>query len=362
MAESSSFPSVPPILSVQELAKEPITAVPQPFILDDPELPLDLSKRASLPTIPTIDMKHLIMSETTDFELENLHSTCREWGAFQLVNHGVSSSLLEKLKSEIGKFYRLPLEEKMKYKIRPGSVEGYGLSLIRSQDQKLDWGDRFYMITNPFHRRNPHLLSELPPSLRDTLESYLSEMQKLAMTLLGFMAKALNLDKRDMEELFDDGMQSVRMTYYPPCPQPELVMGLTPHSDASGITVLLQVNGVDGLQVKKDGVWIPVNFLPDAFVVNLGDILEIVSNGIYNSIEHRAVANSVTERISIAMFFNTKFSAEIGPAIGLINPQNPPLFKRVGMEKYFRDFFARKLEGKAYLEYMKIKNGEGDTA
>ena len=83
----------------------------------------------------------------------------------QLVNHGVSSSLMEKLKSEIGKFYRLPLEEKMKYKIRPGSVEGYGLSLIRSQDQKLDWGDRFYMITNPFHRRNPHLLSELPPSL-----------------------------------------------------------------------------------------------------------------------------------------------------------------------------------------------------
>ena len=95
------------------------------------------------------------------------------------------------------------------------------------------------------------------------------------MTLLGFMGKALNLDKRDMEELFDDGMQSIRMTYYPPCPQPERVMGLTPHSDASGITILLQVNGVDGLQVKKDGVWIPVNFLPDAFVVNLGDILEV---------------------------------------------------------------------------------------
>ncbi|RVX10828.1 Protein SRG1 [Vitis vinifera] len=248
------------------------------------------------------------MSETTDFELENLHSTCREWGAFQT-----------------------PLEEKMKYKIRPGSVEGYGLSLIRSQDQKLDWGDRFYMITNPFHRRNPHLLSELPPSLSE-----------------------------------DDLLSSM--------PTTRAGDGLTPHSDASGITVLLQVNGVDGLQVKKDGVWIPVNFLPDAFVVNLGDILELEvrSSTItdctnceqWDLQQHRAqaVANSVTERISIAMFFNTKFSAEIGPAIGLINPQNPPLFKRVGMEKYFRDFFARKLEGKAYLEYMKIKNGEGDTA
>ena len=85
------------------------------------------------------------------------------------MNHGVSSSLLEKLKSEIGEFYKLPLEDKMKYKVRPGSVEGYGLSLLKSQDQKLDWGDRFYMITNPSHRRNQHLLPEFPPSLRFSL-------------------------------------------------------------------------------------------------------------------------------------------------------------------------------------------------
>ena len=107
------------------------------------------------------------------------------------------------------------------------------------------------------------------------MECYFAELQKLAMMLLGFMARALKLEKGEMEELFDDGMQSVRMTYYPPCPQPERVVGLTPHSDASGITILLQVNGVDGLQIKKDGVWIPVSFLLDALVVNVGDILEV---------------------------------------------------------------------------------------
>lgn len=89
--------------------------------------------------------------------------------------------------------------------------------------------------------------------------------------------------------------------------------------------------------------------------------LQIMSNGVYNSTEHRAMVNAVAERISLAMFFNTKFSAEIGPLVSLINPHNPPLFRRVGMEKYFRDFFSRKLEGKAYLEHMKIKNGEGNT-
>ncbi|XP_059596416.1 oxoglutarate-dependent flavonoid 7-O-demethylase 1 [Vitis vinifera] len=354
--QSSSFRAAP-IQSIQELIKEPIPAVPQPFILDDPQPPI-LSANTPLPLLPTIDMKHLIMSETAGSELEKLHSTCKEWGFFQLVNHGVNSSLVEKLKSEIGEFYKLPLEERMKYKMRPGDVEGYGHLPIRSEDQKLDWADRFYMITNPIHTRKPYLLPELPSSLRDSLECYLAELQKLAMMLLGFMAKALKLEKGEMEELFEDGMQSVRMSYYPPCPQPELVMGLTPHSDATGITILLQINGVDGLQIKKDGVWIPVSFLPDALVVNVGDVLEILSNGVYTSIEHRATVNAAKERISIAMFFNPKFSAQIKPAPSLINPQNPPLFKQVGMEKYFKDFFSRKLDGKLYLEHMKIKNEE----
>ncbi|RVW78933.1 oxoglutarate-dependent flavonoid 7-O-demethylase 1 [Vitis vinifera] len=350
---SSSFGTPPSILSIQELAKQPMATVPQIFLLEDQERPV-LRENAALPDIPTIDMKRLIMSETTDFELDKLHSACKEWGFFQLVNHGVSSSLVEDLKHEIVEFYKLPLEEKMKYKT-PADAEGYGPSIIRSEDQKLDWGDRFYMLTNPIHRRKPHLLPQLPPSLRDNLELYISDSQKLAMRLLGLMAKAMKLDKREMEELFDDGKQAVRMTYYPPCPQSEMVMGIAPHSDATGITILLQVNEVDGLQIKKDGVWIPVNVLPDALVVNVGDILEIVSNGMYTSIEHRATVNSTKERISIAMFFSPKFSAEIGPAAGLITPQNLPVFKRIGMEKYYEDFFSRKLDGKSYLEHMKIK-------
>ena len=80
---------------------------------------------------------------------------------------------------------------------------------------------------------------------------------------------------KEMIELFDDGMQAVRMAYYPPCPKPELVMGLTPHSDITLLTILHQVNGVDGLQIRKDGLWFPLNFNPDAFVVNVGDILEV---------------------------------------------------------------------------------------
>jgi len=95
------------------------------------------------------------------------------------------------------------------------------------------------------------------------------------MELLGLLGKAIGMEMKEVEEFFDDGMQSMRMSYYPPCPKPEMVVGLTPHSDATGITILNQVNGVEGLEIKKSGVWIPVTFLPDAFVVNVGDIMEV---------------------------------------------------------------------------------------
>lgn len=79
----------------------------------------------------------------------------------------------------------------------------------------------------------------------------------------------------DMKELFDEGWQSMRMNYYPPCPQPENVIGLSPHSDSVALTILLQINDMEGLQIRKDNMWIPVTPLPDAFIVNIGDILEV---------------------------------------------------------------------------------------
>ena len=95
------------------------------------------------------------------------------------------------------------------------------------------------------------------------------------MKILEMMAKALRMEHNDMRSLFDDGFQGMRMNYYPPCPQPELVVGLNAHSDASGLTILLEVNELEGLQIRKDGRWIPVKPLPNAFIVNIGDILEV---------------------------------------------------------------------------------------
>lgn len=265
---------------------------------------------------------------------------------------------MESVKSGIQEFFSLPMEKKKQFWQQPEDVEGFGQAFVLSEEQKLDWADMFYLITLPKHLRKPHLFPMLPQPFRDNLEVYSAELQDLANKILDLMAKALGMDANDMKELFEQGTQMFRMNYYPPCKQPELVIGLTPHSDPIGLTILLQVNEMEGLQVRRDGMWIPVKPLNSAFVVNVGDILEIVTNGIYRSIEHRATVNQEKERLSIATFYSPKLDGEMGPAPSLITPERPALFQRIGVADYFRGLFSRKLEGKSYIDVMRIQNGE----
>ncbi|PIN04394.1 Iron/ascorbate family oxidoreductase [Handroanthus impetiginosus] len=339
---------------VQELAKEKLSSVPARYVRHD-HRHLGLSDVSSLPEIPVINMEKLLDdSDLMESELQLLHNACQQWGFFQLINHGVDSAVVEKMKSEIQEFFNLSIEEKKKFNQEEGDVEGYGQAFVVSEEQKLDWGDMFFIVTSPTHIRKPHLIPKLPPTFRDAIDAYSSEMKTLAMKILELMAKALNMKLEEMKAFFEEGYQSMRMNYYPPCPKPELVTGLCPHSDAAGVTILLQVNEMEGLQIKKDGVWIPVSPLPNAFVVNIGDILEILTNGAYSSIEHRATVNSKKERLSIATFFSPNMVGDLGPATSIISPENPAKFKRIAIIDYLKGLFSRELKGKSYVDAMRI--------
>ena len=89
------------------------------------------------------------------------------------MNHGVDKLLVDKMKNEVVKFFNMPVEEKLRYELKAGDYQGYGQTILHTQDQKIDWADRFYMITNPHHRRKPNLLPAFPPSLRYLLYSCL---------------------------------------------------------------------------------------------------------------------------------------------------------------------------------------------
>ncbi|KAM1001332.1 hypothetical protein ACFX15_007542 [Malus domestica] len=346
--------------SVQEFVKKPILTIPPRYLqphYQDGEHEMIINSDHHAHQIPSIDMQKLLSQESTNSEAElaRLHFACKEWGFFQLVNHGVSSSVLEKMKTETQEFFNLPMEEKKKFSQQPGDIEGYGQAFVVSEDQKLDWSDMFFLTTLPVQLRKPHLLPMLPSPFRETLETYSSELKNLAMTILSQMEKALQMEAKEVTNIFEGGLQAVRVNYYPPCPQPGKVLGLPPHSDGGALTILLQVNEMDGLQVKKDGIWVPVKPLPDAFIVNIGDVLEIITNGTYRSIEHRATVNSEKERLSIATFYNPRVDGEIGPASSLITKQTPAAFKRLSVEEYFKGFFERKLHEKSFLDELRIK-------
>ncbi|PIN04395.1 Iron/ascorbate family oxidoreductase [Handroanthus impetiginosus] len=349
----TEFGSSLKVPNVQEMAKGKLSSVPARYVRHDPDHPT-LSDTSSLPEIPVIDMEKLLDSATMESELQRMHNACQEWGFFQLINHGVDSAVVENTKSGIQNFFNLSMKEKMKFSQKAGEAEGYGHAFVVSDEQTLDWGDLFFLVTLPTYLRKPHLIPNFPPTFRDAMDAYSSETKTLAMKILELMAKALNMKTEDMKTLFEEGLQSMRINFYPPCPNPELVTGICPHSDASALTLLLQVNEMEGLQIKKDGAWIPVSPLPNAFVVNVGDVLEMVTNGVYRSIEHKGVVNSEKERLSIATFLNADLNGDVGPAPSILSPKNPPKFKRIGAADYMKGLFSREPVGKTYLDDMRI--------
>ncbi|KAH7515726.1 hypothetical protein FEM48_Zijuj10G0057000 [Ziziphus jujuba var. spinosa] len=183
---------------------------------------------------------------------------------------------------------------------------------------------------------------------------FFQELKDLAMGILEQMEKALKVKTKERTDLFEGGHQAMRMNYYPPCPQPEQVIGLTPHSNTGGLTILLQVSEVEGLQIEKDGIWIPVKPLPNSFIVNVGDVIEIITNGAYRSIEHRAIINSKKERLSIATFYSPSFDHEIDPAFSLVTNQSPQKYSWIGVQEFFRGLFAHALDRKSYLDSLKL--------
>ncbi|PIA32654.1 hypothetical protein AQUCO_04400085v1 [Aquilegia coerulea] len=219
------------------------------------------------------------------------------------------------MKIDTYQFFRLSLEEKKAYSQLPNNIEGYGQAFVVSEEQKLDWGDMLFIMSLPVHGLEPEKLT-------------------------------------NMFEI--DGSQGLRMNYYPPCPVANKVLGLSPHSDATGLTLLLQVNEVQGLQIRKNGIWVPIKPIAGALIVNIGDVIEIMTNGVYKSIEHRAVINSEKERLSIAAFNSPRYGITIGPLPNLVK-DNQEKYKTLSHDEYLRRVITTKLDGKSLLDDMKIQ-------
>ncbi|KAL6190998.1 hypothetical protein ACLB2K_037391 [Fragaria x ananassa] len=345
---------------VQELRKTKPTIIPERFVRDKTERPTSLT--APIPSssgIPTINFSKLSSGNTDELrtEISQLATACKEWGFFQVVNHGIDLSRLESIEKVAQGFFMLPLAEKQKYPMAPGTVQGYGQAFVLSEDQKLDWCNMFALGVEPKFIRNPSLWPTNPEKFSETVEVYSKEVRKLCQNLLKYIAMSLGLKGDIFEKMFGEAVQAIRMNYYPPCSRPDLVLGLSPHSDGSALTVLQQ--GKDnsvGLQILKDDRWVPVQPIPNALVINIGDTIEVLTNGIYKSVEHRAVTHKVKDRLSIVTFYAPSYEVELGPVQELVDENTPCKYRRYNHGEYSKHYVTNKLQGKQTLEFAKIQS------
>lgn len=335
---------------IQELHRRGLKTVPDRYIRYGEERP-DGNNVGVLAHIPVIDVSELPRGDG----LNKLRLACEEWGFFQAVNHGIEVELLDEMEKLTREFFMLPLEEKEKYPMAPGGIQGYGHAFVFSEDQKLDWCNMLALAVEPSTLRQPKLWPTTPAKFKETLERYCVEIRGLCQRLLAHIAETLGLAPGRLLDMFGEAVvHAVRMNFYPPCPQPDLVMGLSAHSDGSAITVLQQDMSCAGLQVLKDGAWVPIQPIRGALVINVGDTIEVLTNGRYKSVEHRAVTSSKQERLSMVTFYAPSYEVELGPLPEFVTDETPCRYGRYNHGEYSRHYITNRLEGKKTLEFAKI--------
>ncbi|XP_021277366.1 uncharacterized protein LOC110411504 [Herrania umbratica] len=336
--------------SIQEMSMNGDEPPPEFYVKDSSFRCTDYSDLSASISVPVIDISLLPSSKD---ELEKLRQALCSGGCFQAVGHGISNSFIDKVREVAKQFFGFPQEEKQKYSRAVNEVEGYGHDLIVSEKQVLDWNSRLFLRVFPEHQRKLNLWPENPNNFREVLHEYSIKLKQMMDLLFQAMAKSLNLEEKSFSDQFGDNpVMQVRFNFYPPCSRPDKVLGIKPHSDRSGVTVLLQDEEVEGLQIVKDDRWSTVPVIPHALVVNLGDQMQIMSNGIFKSPMHRVVTNTDKLRISVAMFHEAEPDKEIGPVEGLIDDNRPRLYRNV--KNYASFNYECFQKGKVALEEVKF--------
>lgn len=174
-----------------------------------------------------------------------------------------------------------------------------------------------------------------PQMLRDVVEKFVEPTRAVGMELLRLLCEGMGLRPDYFEGDLTAGDVIINVNHYPPCPAPGLTLGLPPHCDRNLITLLLQ-STVPGLQVAYKGDWINVQPVPNAFVVNFGHLLEIATNGLLKSIEHRAMTNGTVARTSVATFLMPPEDSVIGPAEELLGDGDPSRYRTVTFREFMR--------------------------
>ncbi|KAG7653987.1 Oxoglutarate/iron-dependent dioxygenase [Arabidopsis suecica] len=263
---------------------------------------------------PVIDLSKLNGKER-DQTMALIEDACQNWGFFELVNHGLPYDLMDNIERMTKEHYKKHMEQKFKEMLR-----SKGLDTLETEVQDIDWESTLYLRHLP--QSNLYDIPDMSNEYRLAMKEFGKRLENLAEELLDLLCENLGLEKGYLKKVFHGTTGptfATKVSNYPPCPKPEMIKGLRAHTDAGGLILLFQDDKVSGLQLLKDGDWVDVPPLKHSIVINLGDQLEVITNGKYKSVMHRVMTQKEGNRMSIASFYNPGSDAEISPATSLVD-------------------------------------------
>ena len=295
------------------------------------------------PTFPVINMEKL-NGEERPATMKLIKDASENWGFFEVLNHGISPDLLDTVERLTKGHYKTCREQRFKE-----MVKNKGLEAVQTEIHDLDWESTFFLRHLPVS--NILEVPDLDEEYRNIMKEFAKQLEKLAEQLLDLLCENLGLEKGYIKKAFYGSKGptfGTKVSSYPPCPKPELIKGLRPHTDAGGIILLFQDDKVSGLQLLKDGEWIDVPPMRHSIVINIGDQLEVITNGKYKSVEHRVIAQTDGNRMSIASFYNPGSDAVIYPAPALIEKEaeKNKIYPKFVFEDYMKLYTAVKFQAK----------------
>ncbi|MBK9255072.1 MAG: isopenicillin N synthase family oxygenase [Saprospiraceae bacterium] len=279
--------------------------------------------------VPVIDVSELFADCSEKYLVaEKIKSACIEFGFFYLSGHGISEDLQRSLEECSKTFFLLPLEEKMKIWMSLGGHAWRGYFPVGDEltsgkpdlkegiyfGQELDSNDERVKKGLLLHGKN--LFPDGIPDFAEIVLAYMSQVERLGHALMRGISLSLGLDEFYIHEHYTSyPLILFRIFHYPPAQfnhKIDAPWGVGEHTDYGLLTILKQ-DEVGGLQIKVDSEWINAPYIHNTFVCNIGDMLEILTKGLFRSTPHRVLNKSGSGRYSFPLFFDPAFDVNIQP-------------------------------------------------
>ncbi|EOA38184.1 hypothetical protein CARUB_v10009661mg [Capsella rubella] len=258
--------------------------------------------------LPVIDLSYLTSGDEVKRKrcVKQMVSAAKEWGFFQIVNHGIPKEVFDMMLVEEKRLFDRPFSAKVRESFT-------GLSKISYR-----WGNpnasspAQYSFSEAFHITLSDIskFSDDRYNLRTTVETYVQEIAGVAQMICELLGKHVNVNPKYFENIYELKNSFLRLNKYHPRVFGSELFGLVPHTDTSFLTILFQ-DQIEGLELNKNGQWVSVKPCSEALTVNIGDMFQAVSNGVYQSVRHRVISPVNMERLSIAFFVCPYLETEI---------------------------------------------------